>query len=306
MYGKNLTSPENIEDIKSIKDILDNSSEIPIELARFIETKTVGLPTDIQSRRMSEVKLLRDYDPTKTTSPSSLSANSGEDEVDKLDSQIDAQKAEIKDMIRNGNPFASDPASSEYDDTFNDIDQSTLDAIASIMQSQQVNSDLYFGFKDKEYVYRVKTKNFYTILSRTLNCKISAIEKLIQDEPMLKNHKEYSLSKMYGMIPYSTGIAYTVKKNAVKRCEYRIRLIEQNIRNNEAQLIGYGLPSTGSFGENSYFLSILHLSVGAVVAASIESSVKNIFGSLSSLKNQLKLEKGNLTQLKRDLNRYSG
>lgn len=306
LYGKNLTSPENIEDIKSIKDILDNSSEIPIELARFIETKTVGLPTDIQSRRMSEVKLLRDYDPTKTNSPSSLSANSGEDEVDKLDSQIDAQKAEIKDMIRNGNPFASDPASSEYDDTFNDIDQSTLDAIASIMQSQQVNSDLYFGFKDKEYVYRVKTKNFYTILSRTLNCKISAIEKLIQDEPMLKNHKEYSLSKMYGMIPYSTGIAYTVKKNAVKRCEYRIRLIEQNIRNNEAQLIGYGLPSTGSFGENSYFLSILHLSVGAVVAASIESSVKNIFGSLSSLKNQLKLEKGNLTQLKRDLNRYSG
>lgn len=309
LYGKNLTSPENVEDINSIKKILDSSREIPIDLARFIESKSAGLPSDIQSRRMSEVSLLRNYDPNKSTQSSSLTstekAEDYEGEVDKLDSQIDAQKAELKSLLKSGNLFASDPASSEYDDTFNDIDQSTLDAIASIMQSQQVNSDLYFGFKEKEYVYRVKTKNFYTIMSRVLNCKISAIEKLVEDEPMLKNHKEYSLSKMYGMIPYSTGIAYTVKKNAVKRCEYRIRLIEQRIRNNEARLIGLGIPSVTSFAENAYFLGIMTLTLGAAGALAFEETIKAIFGSLSTLRNQLKLEKGNLAQLKKDMNRYS-
>lgn len=309
LYGKNLTSPENIDDINSIKKILDSSREIPIELARFIETKAVGLPNDIQSRRMSEVRLLRSYDPNKTSSSSSLTSTENSDdyegEVDRLGSQIDSQKEEIKNLLKSGNLFASDPASSEYDDTFNDIDQSTLDAIASIMQSQQVNSDLYFGFKDKEYVYRIKTKNFYTILSRALNCKISAVEKLVEDEPMLKNHKEYSLSKMYGMIPYSTGIAYTIKKNAVKRCEYRIRLIEQRIKNNEASLIGLGLPSVGSFADNAYFLGLMSLTLGSAAALALEGTIKTIFGTLSTLRNQLKLEKGNLSQLKKDMNRYS-
>lgn len=309
LYGKNLTSPENVEDINSIKKILESSMEIPLDLARFIETKAAGLPSDIQSRRMSEVRLLRSYDPSKASSTSSLTSTENSDdyegEVDRLGSQIDSQKAEIKNLLKSGNLFASDPASSEYDDTFNDIDQSTLDAIASIMQSQQVNSDLYFGFKDKEYVYRVKTKNFYTILSRALNCKISAVEKLVEDEPMLKDHKEYSLSKMYAMIPYATGIAYTVKKNAVKRCEYRIRLIEQRIKNNEASLIGLGLPSVGSFAENAYFLGLMTVTLGAVAAVALEGTIKTIFGSLSTLRNQLKLEKGNLAQLKKDMNRYS-
>lgn len=309
LYGKNLTSPENVDDINAIKKILDSSEEIPLDLARFLEAKAVGLPSDIQSRRMNEAKLLRSYDPNKTTSSSSLTSTENSDdyegEVDRLGSQIDAQKAEIKNLLKSGNLFASDPASSEYDDTFNDIDQSTLDAIASIMQSQQVNSDLYFGFKDKEYVYRIKTKNFYTILSRTLNCKISAIEKLVEDEPLLKNHKEYSLSKMYGMIPYSTGIAYTVKKNAVKRCEYRIRLIEQRIRNNESRLIGLGIPSVTSFADNTYFLGLMTITLGAGASLVLEETVKTIFGTLSTLRNQLKLEKGNLAQLKKDMNRYS-
>ncbi len=310
-FGKALSAQENITEISEIRDILKKSRNITTDLARYIESKSVNLPSDVKARRMSEVSLLRGYDPTKSTSASTSidSTGNAEDyagEVDRLGTQIDEQKEEIKNLLKSGSLFASDPASSEYDDSFNDIDQSTLDAIASIMQSQQVNSDLFFGFKDKEYVYRIKTKNFYTILSRNLNYKISSVEKLVQEEPMLKNHSEYSLSKMYGMIPYSTGIVYTVKKNAVKRCEYRIRLIEQRIKNNESSLISMGFPSLGSLAENQFFMLTSLTVLGAASFALMELSAKKLFESLSILRQQLKLEKGNLAQLKKDMNRYSG
>lgn len=311
LFGKNLATAENTTDITNIKNILTTSLNIATDLARYIETKAINLVSDIKARRMSEVTLLRSYDPNKSTSSTSSitsteNSTDYEEAVDKLGSQIDTQTEEIKNLLRTGNLFASDPASSEYDDTFNDIDQATLDAIAAIMQSQQVNTDLFFGFKDKEYVYRIKTKNFYSILSRTLNYKISSVEKLVQTESMLKEHQEYSMSKMYSMIPYPSGLAYTIKKNAVKRCEYRIRLIEQRIKNNESSLIGLGFTSLTSFLDNAIFLSTIALRLSVVALAELEYSAKSIFGSLSTLRQQLKLEKGNLAQLKKDMNRYSG
>ena len=310
-FGKNLSTPENSTQIDEILKILKSTFTPAVELARYIETKSTGLSSDIQARRASEVQLLRGYNPNAALAStdaltSTSAASSYESDSELLKAKLDNRIDEMKKLFTSRKSSSTDPASSEYDDSFNDIDQSTLDSIASIMQAQQVNSDLYFGFKDGEYLYRIKTKNFYSILARNLNTKISNIEKMVESDDIFKDHKEYSLSTMYSMIPYSTGLSYTIKQNAVRRCEYRIRLLELRIKNNESNLMSIGVPSTDSYLECGAFIATLPLRLGALGAATLINTVEEFFSTLGVLREQLKLEKGNLAKLKKDMNRYSG
>lgn len=310
-FGKNLSTPENSTQVDEVLRILKSSNSPATELARYIETKSEKLSSDLQARRASEARLLRSYNAvastsnsdalTSTASPSTYASNS-----DLLKAQLNNQVDEMKRLFTSRKSSSTDPASEEYDDTFNDIDQSTLDSIASIMQAQQVNSDLYFSFKDNEYLYRIKTKNFYSILARNLNTKISTITKMVESDDIFKDHKEYSIATMYSMIPYSTGMSFTIKQNAVRRCEYRIRLLELRIKNNESGLMSIGVPSTDSYLECGAFIATLPIRLGALGAVTVINSIEEFFGTLGVLREQLKLEKGNLARLKKDMNRYSG
>lgn len=310
-FAKNMSTPENSSQIDDMLKILISSTNKAVDLARYIETKAVNLPSDIKARRLREAQLLRGYNPNPSATPDSSITSTGDqgayqNNTELLALQAHNQLDEIKKLFGSRNSSSNDPASSEYDDSFNDIDQSTLDAIAAIMQSQQVNSDIYFGFKESEYNYRIKTKNFYSILARKLNTTISNIDKLLQTEETLKDYQNYSFATMYSMIPYSDGMAYNIKKNAVSRCQYRIRLLELRIKNNESSLMSLGVPSTNSFLDIAEFIYFLPFKLNVIAAALLIDEIKSFFTTLGVLREQLKLEKGNLSRLKKDMNRYSG
>lgn len=309
--GKNMSTAENVAQVKEMLNICGKTSaEAAVELARYIETKSTGLPSDIKARRASEVQLLRNYNADKNTAYSNSITTTEykgnyDSEEAKLSNQLNSQMDEIRNLLSSRKSSSSDPASSEYDETFNDVEQSTLDAVASLMQNQQVSTDLFFGTKERDYIYRMKTKNFYTELSRALNCKVTKIDDLMESESLLKNHSDYTLKQMYAMIPYSTGLAYSVKKNSVNRCLYRIRLIEANIKAHESDLIGYGCPSTNSYTEIGTFLATLPFRMTAVAVAELIHNIESVFGRLAILKEQLRLEKANLAKLRKDASRYA-
>lgn len=309
--GKNMSDSGNISQLSDMIEILKSDTKKAItELARYIEIQSEGLPQDLKSRRLREVQLLRSYDPNSNTGYTSALTTTEykgnyDSEEAKQSNLLNEQMDEIRKMLSSRKSSESDPASAEYDDTFNDIEQSTLDAVASLMQVQQTSTDLYFGNKELDYYYRMKTKNFYTVISRALNCKVTKIDVLMESESLLKNHKDYTLSQMYSMIPYSTGIAYTVKKNAISRCLYRIRLIEANIKAHESDLIGFGCPSTNAYADVGVFIATLPLRMSAVAVAELIYNIESVFGRLAILKEQLRLEKANLVKLKKDASRYS-
>lgn len=307
-YGKNLATESNVKDIKDIKDIIISSRNIHVDLARFIENKSDNLPPDIKSRRMMEVQLLRSFkDPeTPVTSiTSSSSENNYQTELDLYGNLIDTQKQEIKRLLKERKLFGSDPASSEYDETFNDLDQSTIDALSDIMQAHQVNTDKYFSYNDYGYEYRLKTKIVYAELSRVLNYKIQEVEDLLDNEKILKNHSEYNINKSNTMLPYSDGISYTVKKNAVNRCLYRIKLIEHKIKKMQSKLVSYGFSNI----TNALTFSQVQSSIGLNVVTSnpIEyiTGIVSLSEDLVNLKRQKELEYDNLNYLKKESLRYS-
>ena len=313
-FGKNMATPVNANEVSEIQAILINSKGNYRELAAYIESKTVGLGADLKARRDREAALIRSYNidndgPKGAPLPGSISSTgTPEDyagEANLLKLQLQNQLDGISDILNSRKSSTSTPASSEYDDSFNDIDQSTLDAVASIMQSQQVNTDVFFGFKETEYRRRVKTKNFYSILSRKLNSKIAKLENLMTTEPSLKDHSEYTVSGMYAMIPYANSMGYEIKKNAVKRCEYRIRMLEKQIKDHEMGLIGYGVPSVDSFADVGVFLLTLPLKFTANIAITLVNDITDLFSSVTVLREMITLEKGNLINLRKDMNRYS-
>lgn len=308
-FGKKMSSPDVNKDADSMLAILSSSRGKYDSLAAYIESRTSGLPSDVKSKRGAEAHLIRSYSyNVNKVEPSIASTNNQDDystNAAMRELQLANQLDEIDKLIHNRNTSSTTPASSEYDETFNDVDQSTLDAIGNLMQAQQVNTDIYFGFQEDEYLQRVKVKNFYSILSRNLNVKISKLDNMLQTEPILKSKQNISMAKMYSMIPYSDNLGYIVKKNAVARCEYRIRLIEKSIKDTESNMLGIGVPSADDWGGIAAFIATLWLKLAYNEVVELKNTVMSLFGTLAVLKEQLKLEQGNLVQLKRDVNRYA-
>jgi len=308
-FGKNMANEIVNKDADSMLAILAISKGNYDRLASFIESRTDGLPSDIKSRRDAEAQLIRSYKfDSNKIAPSIASTNNPEEYANNAkltELQLANQLTEIDNLINNRKISSTTPASSEYDETFNDVEQATLDSIGNLMQAQQVNTDVYFGYQEDEYSQRVKIKNFYSILSRNLNTRISKIDSLIQTEPLLKGSHSMNMAKMYTMIPYSDNLGYIVKKNAVARCEYRIRLIEKNIRDSESGIMSLGVPSADDWSDILIFISTLWVKMGYNEVVALKNTVTSLFGNLAVLKEQLKLEQGNLVQLKRDVSRYS-
>ena len=327
--GKNMSNSTCVGQLRDMLDIIKNSNNVGQELATYFESTTNGISSDFKTRRDREAQLIRTYTKgpvtissavntdtvaaatstdtagvntthlTSTQDPSAYESNSA-----LLQAKLSNQETEIANLFNSRKQSTNEPATPSYDDSFNDADQSTLDSIATIMQTQQTNSDVYFGYKDSEYYYRVKTKNFYTILSRKLNMRISEVEKLLTTESILENHTEYNLDTMYSMIPYSTSLGSNIKKNAVARCKYRIRLIEQRIRNNQSTLISMDVPSANSYLDNAEFIAGSYLKFGALESGILIESMQSVFGTLAVLKEMLRLETANLSALSKDMYRY--
>lgn len=303
--GKNMSSPEVVKDVDAILKIVSSKSGYST-LALFIEKRSDGLPSDVKARRMNEVELIKSYPRASEENNNQLTSTSDDAKFSKdAEKEYQKQLDNVRSMF---DPKAdpNSPASDSYDNSFNDISQEEVNAIAGIMQAQQTGVDTFFGYKENEYRYRVKTKNLYTTLSRVLNKKISAIDSIVSDDSIFKDHSEYRLNKMYAMIPYSSSLGYNVKRNAVKRCEYRIAVLSQTIRNHEMKLTGMGVPNTTAMDNTDMveFLAKLVFRLSYNAYATFFNELNGLFGPLKVYREQLKLEQGNLSNLKHDMNRY--
>ena len=302
-FGKNTTSTQSTNDITELLTLLGNQEYSNVSL--FFETQAAKLPIDLQQKRLAEAALAKTYANTPVVSQFLLTTTTNpivyENNITALNTQLNTQLTQLNQMFGGS---TSSPASPDYDNTFNDVSVNTITAVASMMQAQQINYDVYFGTRDDDYTRRIKIKDLYSILSRNLNLNISGVDAILQNNPILENKNDYSLTEIYDMIPYSNNIGYIVKNNAVNRCNIRIRILEQKIKNKQSDLLNAGLPDISSWASILLFLVKVELFMGVVDLEILTSLVTGLFGELAVLKQQLSMEKYTINYYIKDMNRY--
>lgn len=303
-FGKNTGSEKSSKDIILLLTLVNQS--LYDDIASFFEQEAVNVPNDIKQKRLSEASLVRSYKATNEISPEFLIKTTSnpveyENNLPEIRYRLANQLTQLNKIFSTSK---TSPASEEYDEMFNDIDVSTITAVAAMMQSQQVNYDTYFGTLDDDYTRRLKIKNLYTILARYLNYNISSVDNLLQSNKILENKNDYSLAEMYDIVPFSQNLGYIVKNNAVRRCELRIRILEKKIKDKEGELYSTGLPDISSWSSILIFLSTLWIRMSVVAISNLTSLIESLFSELAVLKEQHRLEKNNLKNLVKDRNRY--
>lgn len=307
-FGKNTSSQECVSDSVEILKLISNGDYST--LSKFYESKSESLPDDLKKMRLAEANLAKNYNVSSDSSSSSIVSTGSQDSynsqsTDELYQKYRDNVEEYKKVILNRGVSQNEPASSEYDDTFNDISSETITSLASIMQSQQITNDKLFGGKISEYELRMRIKNFYSTLSRKLNTSTKAIDQLIETNTILQGKSDRTLSDMYEMIPYSTGLDVSIKSNAVKRCELRIRILESQLKSKEIEMMRISMPIDGEWDDILIWFATLPYRMSYDVVATIINIATELFTSVGSLKKQLNLEQGNLIALKHDLRRYN-
>lgn len=313
IFDTNLNDTDIVNDeIKPIMELL-NSKKYN-DLANFIETHGFGSRTKYNgaavniigeldrliSRRTKEANLIRARKSDKPDYP----ANNVSSEIGDPDTYfsskhphqdaLDAENAK-KQALYAYRAFANNNYANT-DETYSEVTREVADNYAEMYQIHQVTTDGISVDGEGDYEYRLRIKRFYNLETRSKNLSYFQIEKQVQDE----GGDTEQLASSYAYVPYGNNMFQDIKKNAVSRCQYRIKKLKKKLGEITEEVTSYGIFDMGLTTEDLILLSITVPAIGIALAI-----LQALFGDYTTTQVALNEEEKNLKYLLREQARFT-
>ena len=311
VYGRNLSNSTFVtKKVKPVIEFLKNKDYK--SLASFIESSSDSASDKEKLRRRNEANLIRSMkEQTNNSEYQELFTSDGlgvDSIVNKGPSVSSARDRlrTLRELYKNNN--RNQAATDSVNGFENEINRSVTDNVGDMMQLQQKLVDTYFMEDESEYVFRLNVKNRFSKTIRDNSISLSdAIVKLENEDP---DNKYNRIDLTYKMIPSGKEATTVSKKNAIARCEYRIKNSSKKLEEIYNTLAKeFGISS--SVGNNiNDIINNTHVKKITVASTPEKNSIKikrliTLLEEMISLRNEYDMDTNKLRKLKVDYSRFT-
>lgn len=263
------------------------------DLANYLEKVHDSYQARYKSRRESEAAYIR----SRTSDSVDYYSDSNVGNTDNyfsnasstLNNDLSTAKANYETAKANYDALNASASSDDLDITSQDSNN-----FANLLEKQQVNTDGFSSSDDSDYTIRLSIKTTFNNETRYKNESYYQVEADHEDDisPIL-------LSNEYKYIPYGTYMYQDTKKNAVNRSKYRIKLYQYQMDKISSKLSGYGI-SVNITDNDLLMIAAISPAIGLVLVI-----IRGLLSDYQKYSNLLALEKKNLPNLIKELNRFT-